>query len=100
MNNLTKAKENLTGAFEALEEAISNKINQVRKSSLDVDESEMRNCYDEINTLQKDLAKLGMENEDLRIENEELQNLKSEMKVVAIQIQNDLSQIKKIINQN
>ena len=82
-----------------LEAAILDKVNQAR--TLAVNNSRMdknnqdavNNFHNEINSLQKALAELGVENEKLR-------NFKSQAGEVINQVKIDLAQIKKIINQN
>ncbi len=99
MNKLNIAKEHLSRAFADLEGAILDKIKQVKtvsvvNSGADKNNQEtINNFHNEINSLQKELAELGMENENLR-------NFKSQASEVVSQVKIDLAQIKKIINSN
>jgi hypothetical protein len=104
MDKLNLAKEHLSLAFADLEEAILNKINQaknlsVKNSGIDKNNQEMvNNFHNEINSLQKELAILGMENEKLRSKNYRLEHFKSQVGESVNQIKVDLAEIKKIIN--
>ncbi len=95
---LFTSKERLSQAFAELEAAILDKVNQAKNlavvnSGMDTNNQEtINNFYNEINSLQKALSELGMENERLR-------NFKSEAGEVVNQVKIDLAQIKKIINQ-
>jgi len=99
MSKLNIAKEHLSRAFADLEGVILDKIKQakttvVANSGADKNNQEaINNFHNEINSLQKELAELGMENENLR-------NFKSQSKEVVSQVKINLAQIKKIINQN
>lgn len=99
MSKLSEAKENLSQAFADLESAILDKVNQaknlaVANSGMDKNNQEaINNLHNEINSLQKSLSELGIENEKLR-------NFKSNAGEVVSQIKIDLAQIKKIINTN
>ena len=93
---LSTAKEFLSQALAELEAAILDKVNQAKNlavtdSGMDKNNQEMiNNFHNEINSLQKSLAELGMENEKLR-------NFKSQAGEVVSQVKIDLAQIKKII---
>jgi DNA-binding transcriptional regulator YhcF (GntR family) len=99
MSKLNIAKEHLSRAFADLEGAILDKIKQaktvvVTNSGADKNNQEtINNFHNEINSLQKELAELGMENENLR-------SFKSQAGEVVNQVKIDLTQIKKIINKN
>ncbi|MES2677253.1 MAG: hypothetical protein V4612_02925 [Pseudomonadota bacterium] len=97
MGKLNQAKQNLSQALTELETTILDKINQaktlaVANSGLDKNNQELvNNFHNEINSLQKSLAELGTENEQLR-------NFKNLANEVVGQVKIDLSQIRKIVN--
>jgi hypothetical protein len=99
MSKLSIAKEHLSRALTDLETAILDKVNQAKNlsitnSGVDKNNQEtINNFHNEINSLQKSLAELGMENENLR-------NFKSQAGEVVSQVKIDIAQIKKIINAN
>ena len=106
MTKLNQAKDQLSQALAELELAIINKLNQTKQiavagSGADVHNQEIiNNLSNQINSLQKSLAELGLENESLRTTNQELQNFKTQAKKTANHIKIDLTKIKNIINQN
>jgi hypothetical protein len=99
MSKLNIAKQNLSQALADLETVILDKINQaqnlaVANSGMDKNNQELiNNFHNEINSLQKALSELGIENEQLR-------NFKSQAGEVVSQVKIDLAQIKQIINKN
>jgi hypothetical protein len=101
MNNkkLSIAKQYLSEAFADLEAAIIDKVNSTKQiavanSGIDKNNQDaINNFHNEINSLQKALAELGIENEKLR-------NARSEAGEIVNQVKIDLAQIKRIINQN
>ncbi len=100
MARLNQAKDLLIKTLSELEEAILDKINQSEDGDSqsknlisEAWQNDIDNFKQQINALQKSLANLEMENQ-------ELQNLKSQSNFKARelvnQIKDDLSQIKKI----
>ena len=95
---LDTAKQNLSRAFETLELVMINKINQFKKNNVTSSESAINcnqdlinNLYNEINSLQKTLVVL-------KLENERLESFKLKSQEVLNHVKLDLAQIKKISN--
>lgn len=105
MNKLKLANEDLTKTLFELEAAMVNKINQIKQVAHESDNREIiTNFNNEINALQKSLAEIGVENENLLKENKQLKQELLQIKLhsndIASQIRTDLGAIKKIINQS
>ncbi|MFT6219705.1 MAG: hypothetical protein ACJA02_000801 [Myxococcota bacterium] len=83
-NKLNTAKENLSLSFVGLEKEIFNKISKIAKMD---------------HPAANELMGIEAENNKLRIKNEKLEKSESQKKEIISQIQIDLSQIKKIIDQ-
>jgi len=95
---LDTAKQNLSKAFETLELVMINKINQFKKnnvtspdSAINSNQDLINNLYNEINSLQKTLVVL-------KLENERLESFKLKSQEVLNHVKLDLAQIKKISN--
>ena len=102
-----KARARLNNSLKDLEKAISHKLQQTKNSSkpylasFEEESITVRNLNDKLNNLQKTLAEIGDENENLVAENKlllsNLEKLKSQTPSLIKDIESDLVKIEDII---
>lgn len=102
-----KARARLNNSLKDLEKAISHKLQQTKNSSkpylasFEEESITVRNLNDKLNNLQKTLAEIGDENENLVAENKlllsNLEKLKSQTPSLIKAIESDLVKIEDII---
>jgi len=106
-SDFLEAQNHLSRALNDLEKAIFEKLSSLKNTSTvnDPDGKQIiNNLNHEINSLQKTLAEIGLENEALKSQNHKLtkkiEQLKNNFSEIKKNIKFDLEKIKVIINQN